>query len=110
MVGMNSGRQAFFSSFLSRFDAPLGQLVLQISSATRNGFIVAWQRAGLFLHSSQLISTVALHRLVQGVERRVRSWREFARERKIERKPATSAFIKDVAAYKEELKQNHTHE
>ncbi len=94
--------------FLSRFDAPLGMFLTRFSAFVKVSFIILWQRTASFAEQSHHFIVSLLHSFVQTVERRVRAWREFARERKIERRDA-SEYIQDVVEYKKELKQNgHT--
>lgn len=91
--------------FLSRLDVPLGNFLTRFSVFTRKAFIVSWQKTASFAEQSHHFIASFMHLLVQTAERRARAWREFTRERKIERRDA-SEFIQDVAEYKKELKQN----
>ncbi len=90
-------------SFLSRFDAPLGRVLVRVVTFGRSALSMAWHALVDFSHASRVLVTDSLHHLLKAAESRVRGWREFARERKIERKTA-SRYIQDVFEHKNNLK------
>jgi len=107
-VSVRSGRQGLLSVFLSRFDAPLGKLITNLSLLLRVGLIALIRYTLSFFKTLHHLFAAYIHQLITNAERRVRMWREFAREQKIERKSA-SLFIQDVVEYKTQLKERHGH-
>lgn len=105
MFELKRGSRGALSRYLARFDAPLSLFLTRVFATARVLFVFAWQRVSLFLRTFHHTLVSQLHALLQAAERRVRSWREFARTRRIERGSA-SVFIKDVADYKKQLKQD----
>ena len=101
--------QPGFLSFLSRYDAAVGNFLVRTAVFTRAFSALLRQQTAIFFRQSHHFVAEFMLLLVKMVERRARAWREFARERKIERGDA-SAFIQNVVDYKKELKQNgHQH-
>ncbi len=103
-VSLNLGRQGLISKFLGRFDLPLSTMIRRLSVLLRVVLMQMWHYSSVFVHHVHHIFAAYVHFLIQTVERRVRHWREFAREQKIERKSA-SLFIQDVVDYKNALKR-----
>lgn len=104
LTSMRTGKPGLFS-FLSKYDSSVARLMVFTSIFTRASLALSRQQSvTLFRQTHQYLAEFA-HTLIKTVEQRVRTWREFARERKIERGDA-SAYIQDVVDYKKELKQN----
>src|SRR3989338_4473723 len=101
-VSLDRNRPGMFS-FLSKYDVRLGALLIRSSESMKRMTISLRENAALFARTSGHFITVLLHQILQSAERRVRAWREFARERKIERRSASS-FIKDVFEYNNQIK------
>ena len=102
---LGRGKTATFAP-LARFDVPLAFFLKRSSVAVREELFSFYQNSREMFQSTRHSFTAYLHQLLQSAERRVRIWRDFARERTIERGEA-SGFIKDVFEYKNHLKDKH---
>lgn len=102
---LGRGETATFKP-LARFDTPFALFLKRSSVAVREMLFSFYRNSTETFQSARRSLTVHLHQLLLYAERRVRMWRDFARERTIERGEA-SGFIKDVFEYKNHLKDKH---
>lgn len=105
-IAEKSGRPSTLSRFLSRYDGRLASFLTTLSALVRRVLLASLRFSSTMVHRAHMFLTVYLHRLLLIAERRMRAWREVAREKKIERGVA-SLFIKDVAEYKSQLRQDN---
>ena len=104
LKSMRTGQPGFLF-FLSNYDVAVGNFLVRTAIFMRAFSALFRQQTVVFFRQSHHFVAEFMLLLVRMIERRARAWREFARERKIERGDA-SAFIQDVVDYKKELKQN----
>ena len=104
-MAMDRGTSGFVSRMLSRFDASLSIYLRRLGLFSRLLLAFLWAEGLKVARSAQSSFFSSTHKLLQNAERRMRQWRDFAREQHIKPKAASSC-LKDVVDYKATLK-NH---